>query len=233
MKAGELIGYTGGDGVIQGIDVWVENDNVTLAGFINPNQYEAAESWKLHMVDLFDDMAEPLKNQLLSYLLRDANPRWGKIDYDIDGRLIGNWFKVGTGGYGGLKQGSEGYWAGHLAIAPDGNDPNWTILSFGDYQGQAQQFAVIKNDPNPADVSSESGLVKYEFGQIINYAADTGELWDHRRFLPHIRTRGGPSVLGTLLVALTGAQTLKMEIFPGKRADEISGFTAAAQNYER
>ena len=93
------------------------------------------------MVDFFDNTKEPLKSQLLAFDLRDASPRFGKIDYDIDGKLIGTWFKEGTGGYGGGKQGGEGYWAGHLSIVPDGNDPGWTDISFGDYQGQAQQFA--------------------------------------------------------------------------------------------
>lgn len=232
VNAGELIGYTAGDGVIQGIDVWVENDDVTLTGFVNPAQYAAAESWKLHMVDFFDYTAEPLKNQLLGFLERDASPRWGKIDYDQDGKLIGNWFRSGSGGYAG-KQMGEGYWAGHLAIAPDGNDPNWTILSFGDYQGQAQQFAVMRNEPNPADVTPGTGLVKYEYGQIENYSALTGAIWDHRSYIPNIRTRSGNPVLGTLLVQLTDRRTLRMEIFPNKKSAEIKRFTEAAVTYER
>jgi hypothetical protein len=74
VKAGELIGYTGLP-TAQGIDVWVENDKVTLTGFVNPAQYSAVESWKTHVVDLFDYTQEPLKSQLLALDERDALPR--------------------------------------------------------------------------------------------------------------------------------------------------------------
>ena len=60
-------------------------------------------SGKTHVVDLFQFTQEPLRDQLLALLERDATPRWGKIDYDQDGKLIGNWFKVGTGGYGAVR----------------------------------------------------------------------------------------------------------------------------------
>lgn len=233
VKAGELIGYTGGDKVIQGIDVWVENDDVTLTGFVNPKQYVDAESWKLHMVDFFDYTQEPLKSQLLALTMRDASPRFGKIDWDIDGKLIGSWFKTGSGGYGGIQQGGEGYWAGHLSIVPDGNDPTQTIVSLGDYQGQARQFAVIGNQPDPAAVDQSTGLIKYELGQIEYYSGDTGQRWDHQSFLPHIRTRADGSVRGTILLQLIDKRVLKMEIFSGKTAAQVSGFDANALTYER
>ena len=231
VKAGELIGYTGLP-TAQGIDVWVENDDITLTGFVNQAQYAAAESWKLHMADLFEYTPEPLKSQLLALLERDAEPRWGKIDYDIDGKLVGNWFKEGTGGYGGNQQGGAGYWEGHLAIVYDGNDPNQIEISFGNYQGQAQQFAVVGNQPDPATVDQSTGLVKYELGQIIRYSATTGQQWDGQRYLPHLITKAGP-VQGTVLMQLVGQRQLKVEIFPGRTAAQVSGFTDAVLSYER
>jgi hypothetical protein len=232
VKAGELIGYTGLP-TAQGIDVWVEDDNSTLTGFINPAQYTAAESWKTHIVDLFEHTKEPLKSQLLALDLRDASPRWGKIDYDIDGKLVGSWFKEGTGGYGGNKKGGEGYWTGHLSIVPDGNDPSQIDISFGDYQGQSQQFAVIGNKPDPAKVDPSTGLIKYELGQIQHYSATTGESWTGRSYVPHIRTKASESAQGTVLMQMTGKRTLKMEIFPGKSASQVSGFDTGAKIYER
>jgi hypothetical protein len=232
VRAGDIIGYTGMP-TAYGIDVWVENDESTLPGFINPQQYAAAEAWKLHMVDLFDYTAEPLRSQLLALDLRDAAPRWGKIDYDVDGRLVGNWFRQGSGGYGGNRQGSEGYWDGHLSVVYDGNDPTQIIVSIGNYQGQPQQFAVIGNSPDPAAVTQATGVVKYELGQIVNYSGDTGELWDHKSYIAHIRTRAGASVEATILLQLISDRQLKVEIFPGKRASEVQTFDAAAQLYER
>jgi hypothetical protein len=232
VKAGELIGYTGLP-TAQGIDVWVEDDHSTLTGFINPAQYTAAESWKVHSVDLFDHTIEPLKTQLLALTLRDASPHWGKIDYDIDGKLIGTWFERGTGGYGGGMHGGEGYWKGHLSIVPDGNDPGWTDISFGSYQGQPQQFAVIGNTPDPAKVDLSTGLIKYQIGQIMHYSATTGEAWTGQTYVPHIRTKAGSGVMGTVLMQMTDKRTLKMEAFPGKTASQVSGFDATAKTYER
>jgi len=233
VKAGELIGYTGLP-TAQGIDVWVEDDNSTLIGFINPDQYTNAESWKTHVVDLFDHTAEPLKSQLLALDLRDALPRWGKIDYDIDGKLVGSWFKQGTGGYGGGFNGqSSDYWKGHLSIVPDGNDPTWTDISFGDYQGRPAQFAVIGNSPDPAGVDPSTGLVKYQLGRIEHYSATTGEIWDGGAYVPHIRTRAGGNVEGTVLMQMIGQRKLEMEIFPGKTASQVNGFDNSALVYER
>jgi hypothetical protein len=228
-----LLGYTGLP-TAYGIDVWVENDDSTLTGFVNPAQYTAAEVWKLHVVDFYEYTNEPLKSQLLGFAMRDALPRFGKIDYDIDGRLVGSWFKVGTGGYGGNQFSRGGnYWTGHLAIVPDGNDPTQTDVSFGDYQGQAQQFAVIGNQPDPATVDPATGVIKYELGQIETYSGSTGQVWDHMSYLPHIRTRANGRVQGTVLMQLVGPRSLKMEIFPGKTAAQVSGFDAAALMYER
>src|SRR5207302_2533809 len=95
VKAGELIGYTGLP-TAQGIDVWVENDHSTLHGFVHPAQYTAAEAWKTHVVDFFRYTKEPLRTQLLAFDERDAAPRFGKIDYDIDGKLVGSWFRAGS-----------------------------------------------------------------------------------------------------------------------------------------
>lgn len=231
VQEGELIGYTGLP-TAYGIDVWVENDDVTLTGFINPDSY-MFEPWKTHIVDLFEYTKEPLKSKLLAILMRDATPRWGKIDYDIDGRLVGNWFRQGSGGYGGNKQGGEGYWDGHLSVVPDGNDPGQIDISFGNYQGQPQQFAVIGNSPDPAKVSESSGLIKYQLGQIENYSAETGDSWIHFAYLPHIRTRARSNVQGTVLLQLVGKRKLKMEIFPGKKAEEVSSFDPKALIYER
>jgi hypothetical protein len=232
VKAGELIGYTGLP-TAYGIDVWVEDDDLTLTGFINPAQYTAAEVWKTHMADLFDHTQEPLRSQLLALDERDAMPRWGKIDYDIDGRLVGNWFRVGSGGYRGLNPMNEGYWDGHLAVVPDGNDPGQTDVSIGNYQGTARQFAVIGNSPDPATVAVSTGPVRYELGLVETYSLTTGLRWDGKAYAPHIRTRASPGVIGTVLLQLVAARSLTLEIFPGKTASQVAGFDANALMFER
>jgi hypothetical protein len=232
VAEGELIGYTGLP-TAYGIDVWVENDDLTLTGFVNPEQYARAESQKPHMADLFDYTSEPLKSQLLALDMREASPRWGKIDYDIDGALVGSWFRQGSGGYSGLQQGHEGYWDGHLSVVYDGNDPGWIVISIGNYQGHPQQFAAIGNTPDPAGVSLATGLVKYQLGQIVTYRGDTGEVWDTMSYIPHIRTRAGAAVIATVLMQMTGPRQLTVEIFPGRTAANVAGFDSAALLYER
>jgi hypothetical protein len=230
VKSGELIGYTGLP-TAYGIDVALENDDLTLKGFVRRAQYK--ESWKTHIADIFHFMKQPLKSQLLALDERDAKPRWGKIDYDIDGKLVGNWFRLGSGGYTGLQHGAEGYWDGHLAVVYDGNDPTQIEVSFGSYQGSPQQFAVVGNAPDPATVGVATGVVKYELGQIERYSADSGAPWDNMHYVPHIRARAGTDVNGTVLLQMVGKRSLKMEIFPGKRAAAVSGFDAGALMYER
>jgi len=64
--------------------------------------------------------------------------------------------------------------------------------------------------------------VKYELvWPRLGSAGNTFELPDPDR------------VHGVLLAELTGQRTLRVELFVGKRADEVDGFTDAAVNYER
>lgn len=127
VEAGEVIGKA------PGFDFSVHNDEVTLLGFIVPKTY-IAEPWKIHTVDMFDSFAEPVRTQLLDKNIRQKAPRGGKIDYDIDGKLVGNWFEENTNGYFGKTQYQRmpGYWSTHLAFAYDGLDPSLIIVSIGD-----------------------------------------------------------------------------------------------------
>ena len=145
VSAGEIIGnYSGA------VDYNIVDEDITLPGFVNPASY-AAEPWKIHTPNPFPYFSEPVASQLLGLCLRTTPPEGGKIDHDIDGRLVGNWFKEGTNGYGG--PGGHEYWLGHLAMAYNSVDPGHIIASFGDFGGQPAQFAVTGNGPDPADVA--------------------------------------------------------------------------------
>jgi hypothetical protein len=125
LKAGDQIGTAGPHNV----DFMVWDNNTTLPGFVNAKDYER-EPWKTHIVDPLSHFSEPLKSQLTAKLLRVVEPRSGKIDYDVDGKLVGNWFKENYD----FNSGSNG--AGDLTIAYDPFQPTNIILSFGDYQGR-------------------------------------------------------------------------------------------------
>ena len=82
------------------VDFSVANVDVILKGFVVPEHY-TGEAWKIHTDDIYVYYKEPLRSQLVAKSVRTQEPISGKIDYDIDGRLVGNWFRVGTNGYSG------------------------------------------------------------------------------------------------------------------------------------
>ena len=231
VDEGELVARTGP----YGIDLYVWDFDKTLTGFVNPKSY--SEQWKIYSAQLYDYLKEPLKTQLLAKTVRAAAPRFGKIDYDIDGRLVGNWFEAGTGGYFGLNHGGEGYWSGHFSIAYDALDPTGIVVSIGNWDGQAQQFGVRANAFDPKDVSLSSGIVTYELLQPDWVVASTGQRWDHRNYIPEAKFKPidnvPNAVRGVLLLQLIESRKLKLEAFPDKTAHEVSGFTSHAKMYER
>ena len=183
---------------------------------------------------MFDSFVEPIKTQLLEKNIRQKEPRGGKIDYDIDGKLVGNWFEENTNGYSGKKeyQRMSGYWGTHLAFAYDGLDPSLIIISMGDFSGEAKQFAVKGNAPDPKDVDASDGIIKYELVSF-DYMTDEDALWDRRSFANIKNAFGGDSVSGTVLVQILENRKIKFESFPGKSASQVNGFTENAKIYER
>jgi len=215
VKGGQVIGKVGG----RTLDFGVVNTEVTLKGLLVPSHYDR-EPWKIHTVDPFDYFDEPLKGQLLQLNPRIVEPLGGKIDYDIDGRLVGNWFKENTNGYAGNGD-TRGYWMGHLAIVYHHIGPSKSIVSLGDYEGKPRQFGVRGNAPDPATVSKDSGPVKYE---LINIARpSSSEPFEG----------ADNQVQGVLLVQVLDGRKLKVETFVGKTAENVNGFTEAASLYER
>ncbi|MEO8083279.1 MAG: hypothetical protein ABI780_05610 [Ardenticatenales bacterium] len=130
VAEGEVIGYTGLP-TAYGIDVWVEDDDATRIGFVDGAAYRGAEPWETHGVDLFEHTDEPFRSALLARTMREAAPRWGKIDYEL--------------------------------------------------------------------------------GPIVLNRGDTGELWDHRAYMPAIRARAGEPVQGTVRLPMIGQRLLRAE----------------------
>lgn len=217
VKAGQVIGRIG----FQTFDFGLIDTTVTLKGFIRPEQFNARDQWKPHSVDPFDYVDEPLRSQLLALNARKVKPYGGKIDYDIDGKLIGNWFQENTGGYAGLNRRLD-YWFGHLAVIYHHLEPTNIVISIGNYHGQARQFWVKGNSPDPAKVGVSDGPVKYQL--IWGRLGGSGQ--------PTLR-HDADQVQGVMLAQLLEARKVKVELFPGKTSDEVKGFTDAARIYER
>ena len=218
VRAGRVVGK-----VRRGFtfDFALIDTTVTREGFVRPERFLERDPWKPHTVDPFDYVVEPTRSELLKFNARNTPPLGGKIDYDIDGRLAGNWYREGTGGYAGLNRRWD-YWVGHLTLAYHHLAPSVIILSIGDLDGRARQFAVRGNAPDPAKVSKADGVVKYS---LITPNVDG------RTGMPMTGFEDHPQ--GTLLVQLIGDRSLKFEVFAGKLPKEVNGFTAMARAYER
>lgn len=223
VKAGESIGKFGS----QSFDWSVHDANVVLTGFVVPEHYYS-EPWKIHTVDPFDYYAEPMRSELLAKVIRQTEPRAGKIDYDVEGKIVGNWFIDGSVDYAGSGQPTLGYTKGHLAIAYGHIDPTQLRISIGADTGLNEDlcgicggvYGVRGNQPDPANVGKDFGLVKYE-------------LMSREEESQLIKERVGDVSLGTFLVQHLGNRSIQVEIIPGKTPDQVSGFTDKAVIYRR
>lgn len=230
VKQAEVIGRSGA----HQFDFAVINTEVTLHGFINPQSYNA-EPWKIHTVDTFDYFDEPLRSQLTARSVRTTVPMGGKIDYDIPGKLVGNWFREGSGGYFGntTDRGASGrYWDSHLSVVYDPIDPAKITVSTGNFNGTSAQFAVLGNSPDPKSVDEKSGVIKYELVER-DYITSSGQVWDERMFDKNLKFRAGSQIRGVALFQVLPNQKIKVEFFPNQKASQVSGFTPKAQIYER
>lgn len=230
VKAGQEIGRVGG----QTVDYGVWNFEMEPAYFANPDSYEEDRPYLDDMFAYFD---EPLKTQLLTKAARVVEPRSGTVSYDIAGKLVGGWFREGSGGFEGPPniQETEGrrYWDGHLAIAYDFIDPSSITFSIGNWEGSATQFAVKGNAPDPATIDVTSGPIKYELVTSGYINGDTGAPWLLAPPIANPRIKSNNQVKGTVLLQLIADDQLKLELFPDKTAAQVTNFTPNAQIYTR
>ena len=204
VEAGELIGY-----YKTNLDYNLVDEDVVLNGFVVPEHYN--ELWKIHIPNTYDYFNEPFKSKLIEKSVRTAEPISGKIDYDIDGKLVGNWFLEGTNGYAGAvtEPGGEGYWLGHLSIVYDYLDPDRIVFSIGNYGGEnSKQFGVKGNFPNPSNVNVEDGLIKYELVEY-DYITPNGNSWDRISLVKGLKTVSRENVEGVVLVQMTSDRKIK------------------------
>lgn len=221
VAAGEVLGTA------SAFDFSLHDEAVTLPGFVIPEHYDR-EPWKIHTVDPYDYFAPEIRTQLLAKNIRTAEPRGGKIDYDIDGKLVGNWFVENTNGYAGVKQ--PDYYHSHLAFAPDAYDPSKYLVGLGKDSGIEGVFLLDGPDPTTVDVSS--GRITYAL-LPISYVDKNGNHWDQVSFVRSVFLENTGPVAGVVVVQMLEDRKIKLETFPGKTAAEVGGFTDKAVIYER
>jgi len=236
VKAGQIIGKVQGSSLLGMLTV---DMSVTHTSYVTPSIYDG-EPWKLHAVAPYNYFSEPIRERLMEKNPRTAEPRGGKYDYDVDGRLAGNWFLEGSGGYPGNSDTVSGtcgnmvcpYWTGHLAFVYDFMDPSQVRISIGYDAIEYPQgpYGIKGNAPDPTDVSVESGLVVYELVALEDITAESGFVTMGK---PLVTRNDESAVLGVFLVQMIDDQTIKMEVFPNKTAAQVTGFTDAAHTYLR
>lgn len=224
LKAGDTLAHLGGNS----FDWTMVDTQTTLPGFITPDLYRN-EPWKIHTIDPYSVYTGDLKTNLEAKSLRTVAPFGGKLDWDKKGALVGSWFKQGTNGYTGATP--DRYWDGHLSIAPHNIDPSAIIYSTGNWQNKAAQF-VVKGDFKPEQITASSGVTKIELLET-RYKQANGSTFTGGVFTRGMTLDKTGQVVGTVLLQVQPNEKLKVEQFPGKTADQVSGFTATAATYER
>lgn len=192
VTAGQVLGTTGS---AYAVDLGVVNSALTL-GFVNPSRYVPET---LHADGPLKYFEEPVRGQLYAHVQRLGPDLDGRIDFDIAGRLMGNWFAGDSTA---------------LVFTQDTYDPSRVLIGLesGTMRGV---FGIGARDPQPRDVSVESGLVLYTL----------------------TRTSSGPpkpfsdTPIGSLLVQMVDETHLRMETAPLPLVP--AGFSGSARTFSR
>lgn len=230
VKQGQVLAKIGG----QSLDFAVWDTTKTLKGLLVSKAYDNYEPWKIATVRPLDYFTDEVKAKILPYYARSAEPRDGQLDYDIDGKAVGNWFKQGTNGYiGAFKEADFNnmtYADGHLSLAPDYLDPTGWVFSTGQIKHGAQ-YGIKNPSVAPDKLDEKSGIVKYELMTFGH--SDSGVKWIGQYVPKNIKLDTTGPTVATVLVQLTGKRALKVEVFEGKTGSQVSGFTNGAVMYDR
>ncbi len=205
LTTGQRLGTSGSGGF--GIDLGVINDTRTLSGFITPARYPYDTIHADAPVKYFE---EPIRSQLYALVRRDGDDRDGRIDFDLPGRLVGNWFLEDLS----VAESSQpSAWSKLLAFTFDNVRPSERRISVGGTLALDGTFSVDAGSFAFTDVTPASGLVTY---RLIRGPSDSG----------------AGSAAGTMLVQMSDAAQVRVEIVPGP-AVASPQFSQAAHVYTR
>ncbi len=201
VTAGQRLGTSGTGGF--GIDFGVVNDALTLTGFVNPARYPTDT---IHADAPLKYYVEPMRSQLYGMVRREGGDRDGKIDFDVAGRLIGNWFLEGLPV---SESAQPAAWPKHLAFVFDNVLPTERRIAIGGTLALTGQFGVDAAAPAFDAVTPQSGIVTF---RLLMGGAQGG-------------------VAGTMLAQMLDASRVRVEVTRGGTPQ--TAFTSAAQIYSR
>ena len=220
VKKGQVIGYVSS---FSALDIGL-HDQESTKSFCYPQLF-----WfeTLFASDIFDYFREPVKSELLTKAIREQAPRGGKVDFDVKGALMGNWFLQGGGG-------AKDKFENHFAIGYDHIHPQRVAI----YDGYAH-FAednltyfhawIKSNGPSPEIINLDYGIVKYEIvhkrwlssSDGINFILESLDGVDEQ------------TPLGVFLFEMLDSETMQVEYFPNQLADVITEFSGNQRIYVR
>lgn len=205
VVAGQRVGTTG---LAPSFDMGVIDEEINLA-FLNPARYGApGYSQTYHCGKPLTYFTDALKTQLYPLVDREGLDKDSRIDFDLPGRLIGNWFQDVSPP---AVDGQPGGWERELAFAYDCQHPSKVLIAIGGTLPLMGKWAIPADAPDPATIGVSQGLVIYP-------------LWS-----PFDPTR-----VGTMLVQLVDESHLKVQVFTGiPGAGEVLAFDGNALIYAR
>jgi hypothetical protein len=204
VQSGDTIGWVGPHGAM---DFSVTDKSLNL-NLLNPSRYPEDH---IYSADIYNYFKSPLLEKMVMIAARDAPPWGGKVDYDVAGRIIGNWFLEGTT--------STIQWSHQLSIVYDHLSADRIFVSDGSPMNDVPGFQgpgapdiwwVKDNSPRPEQVGISDGIVQYQL------------IWP--RSISN-------TVQGVMLVQMIDENSIQVEIF--KESLSESAFTSAARVYVR
>nr|MDO8061997.1 hypothetical protein [Candidatus Freyrarchaeum guaymaensis] len=202
VKAGDIVGVAskqpGGSVCLD----WGAIDYEVTLSFIHPETYYPDAA---HAVCPLDYLEGSLKEKAYSKVNRVGEPKGGKIDYDMLGRLSGNWFLEGA-------EPCIWNWSTQLAFVYYVHNASQMVVSVGgDLLSPLPVGVFNATGPDFREVSAEDGVVTYYLvGQ------EPSELKGQQY---------------TLIVQVIGSEKIKVEAFEGHQ--ERLTFTEKAKTYTR
>lgn len=201
VDAGGVLGTSGG----AALDFAVRDMGFTV-GFIVPARYGLDT---VHARSPLQYFTEPLRSQYYARVQREGAELDGRLSYDLDGTLSGNWFAedlpVASSSTNDISVGSR-----QLAFARDVRHPDRQRVSIGGF-GFTGVYGVPVDAPDFAAVSPATGVVVYRL-------LETGE------------PAGPPGTrqLALLLTQLLDNRRLRVEVVSDQNSPTASFSTSAA-----
>lgn len=205
VDAGDVVGTT--SQMSGAVDLGVINKS-TMRNLANPSRYPETILYGTSPIQIF---IEPLRTTLYSKVRRYATDKDGIYDYDIVGKLIGNWFLDGVAE---METFQPQNWEKHLAFVYDNYYPSKMRISIGGTICPNYQYGIDVTSTIFENVSVASGLMIYK---IYNINIPAGENTSHA---------------GYLLVQMITDTQIEVEAFIGATSPPGS-FTINSKSYER